>query len=64
MKLIDLRLVDTNVEDYLIDAIEAQIESTHKDIIFNIISILNELKIEKFDYTSFIQLIDHCILNK
>lgn len=64
LQLIDLRLVDIDVKDYIIDSLVAQIESVQKDTVFNIVSILNNLKIQHLDYTTLIQLIDQTKVNK
>ena len=64
MQLIDLRLVDLDVQDYVIDSIVAQIESVQKDNIFNIIQILNDLEIKHFNYNKMIELVEKSKFNK
>lgn len=64
MQLIDLRLVDLDVQPFIIDSIEAQIESVQKDSIYNVIQILNQLDIKHFNYNKMIELVDRSVNNR
>lgn len=65
MQLIDLKLVDLDVQQNIIESMEAQIDSAKPDNnIFNITSVLNLLKINSLDYTGLIDYVNMTVPNK
>lgn len=65
MQLIDLKLVDLDVQQNIIDSMEAQIDNARpEDNLFGITSTLNLLKITSLDYTGLINYVKMTIPNK
>lgn len=58
MQLIDLKLVELDVQDFIVDSLIAQIETTEKSSVFDILKILNELQIKHFNYNKLIEVVD------
>lgn len=65
MQLIDLKLVDLDVEQNIVDSMVAQIDNARPtDSIFDITSVLNLLKITTLDYSGLINYVNMTVPNK
>lgn len=63
-QLINLKYIEQEVTQQLIDSIIAQIEFTNRVDLSHILSILNALNIKHFDYEKLISLVDASKINK